>query len=319
MREGGQARALTASLTAMTVLLAGCVPQARSTETIAAYQQASHELGKAAEALFVHANTVEAESYIDTQSFERQPLSRSAINARAILSEDGLRFRREAIAALSAYTLALAAVASGKAEDQTAADAAAAGTGLASLTADLQAAIAKDQPEAQTANFSGVVTTAASAAGELIQLIERHRSRAELQASLRKNDPAMKALFDMIGADARRLYTRQRMAVQNRGDTIFEHYAKAIQQTTPDGAYVLELSDRIKRFRRDMDLLAMSDPGPAFAAWGKAHDELVAVLLDDGGARTTRASLSRIIAEVKEFEAEVEPLAGNLEALAQSL
>ncbi len=319
MRLGGRSRALTAGLAALAMLLSGCVPQAQYTETIVEYQQASRQLSRAAETLFLHANTVEAESYIDTQSFERQPLSRPAINAHALLSDEGLRFRRNAIAALSAYALALAAVASGQTEDKIAADAAAAGTGVAGLTGDLQAAIAKDEPDAKTTDFSGVITAAASAAGELIQLIEKHRNRAELQASLRKNDPAMKALFAMIGADAERLFTRQRLAVQNRGDTMFGSYAQAIEQKPPDGAYVLELSDRIKRYHRDLDLLALSDPAPAFAAWQAAHDDLVTVLLENGGPAEQRASFKQIVTEVEAFAAEVQPLAGNLATLAQSI
>lgn len=319
MRHGRRSRALMAGLAAMAVFLGGCVPQAQYTETIVAYGQASHQLGRAAEALFVHANEVEAQNYIDTQTFERQPLSQSAINAHAILSDEGLRFREDAIAALSAYALALAAVASGETENKIAADAAAAGAGVAGLTGDLQAAIAKDQPEAKTADFSGAITAAASAAGELIQLMEKRHNRAELQASLRKNDPAMKALFGMVGADAQRLYTRQRLGVENRGVTMFGRYAMAIQQTPPDGVYVLELGDRIKRYRRDMDLLALSDPAPAFAAWQAAHDDLVRVLLENGGPAAQRSSFKQIVAEVEAFAAEVQPLAGNLQALAQSL
>lgn len=319
MREGGCSRALTAGLAALVLFLSGCVPQARYTETIVEYDRASHQLGRAADALFLHANTVEAESYIDTQTFERQLLSRPAIDAHAILSDEGLRFRRNAIAALSEYALALAAVASGQTEDKIAADAVAAGTGLASLTGDLQAAIAKDQPNAKTTEFSGVVSAAASAAGDLIQLIEKRRNRAELRASLRKNDPAMKALFEMIGADAERLYKRQQMAVQNRGDTMFGSYATAIGQTPTDGAYVLELSDRIKRYRREMDLLALSNPAPAFAAWKSAHDDLVTVLLENGGPAAQRASFKQIVAEVDAFAGEVQPLAANLEMLAQSI
>lgn len=319
MRHAGRSRALTAGLAALILFLGGCVPQARYTETIVEYDRASHQLGRAAEMLFLHANAVEAESYIDTQSFERQPLSRSAINAHAILSDEGLRFRRNGIAALSAYTLALAAVAAGKTDDKVVGDAAKAGIGLASLTEDLQAAIAKDQLNAKTTEFSGVVSAAASAAGDLIQLIEKRHNRAELQASLRKNDPAMKALFEMIGADAERLYKRQQLEVQNRGDTMFGSYATAIQQTPPDGAYVLELSGGIKRYRRDMDLLALSNPAPAFAAWKGAHDDLVTVLLENGGPAVQRGTFKQIVAEVEAFAGEVQPLAANLEMLAQSI
>lgn len=301
------------------LLLTGCVPQAQYSGTAEQYKEASHELGRAAEVLFLHANTVEAESYIDTQAFERQPLSRSAIDAHAVLSDEGLRFRQKAIAALSAYTVALAAVASGKTEVQIATDAAAAGTGMASLAGDVEAAIAKDNPDAKTTDFSGAVTAAASAAGELIKLIERHHNRAELEASLRKNDPAMKALFALVGADAERLYTRQRLAVQNRGDILFGSYAVAVKQRPADAAYVLELSDRLKRYRRDLGLLALSDPAVAFLAWEHAHDELVGALLDEGGPAAQGSRLRQMVVEVQGFAAEVQPLAGNLQALAQSL
>ena len=297
------------------LLLCGCVPQARYSEMVSTYRQASDELGTASEALFVHANTVEAETFIDTQSFERQPLSQSAIGAHAVLSDKGIQFRRKAIAALSAYTLALATVASGKKEEQIAADATKAGVGMAGLTSDLQAALADDSAAAETAYYSGVVMEAGTAAGELIQKMERHRNRAELRASLRKNDPAMKALFALVAADAERLYTRQRLGLQNRGDTMFASYAKAIAQAPADGGYVLELSEQIKRFRRDTDVLARSDPAPAFAAWNKAHDDLVELLLADGGRGTQTTKLAQMDADVAALGDAVGPLGGNLEAL----
>lgn len=318
MRCGGHGRVLTAGATVALLFLGGCVPQARYSETVSTYRQASDELGKASELLFVHANAVEAESFIDTQSFEQQPLSQTSINAHAVLSEEGIRFRREAIAALSAYTLALATVASGKTADQSAADGVKAGTGLAELTSDLQAALAHDNAAAETTYYSGVVAEAGTGAGELIQGLERHRNRAELAASLRKNDPAMKALFALVAADAERLYARQRLGLQNRGDTLFGSYARAIAVVPPDGAYVLELSDGIKRYRRDMDLLARSDPAPAFAAWSRAHEDLVRVLLGDGGRGTQKEELTRMDADVAALGAAVGPLDGNLDMLARA-
>ncbi len=300
------------------LLLGGCVPEAKYRTTVLSYQKASDELGRAAEALFLHANTVEAETFIDRQTFDRQPLSRTSIDARAVLSEEGLRFRHRAILALSAYTLALAAVATDKKTDQIAAGAATAGTSLSGLTVDLESAIAKDDPGAHTADFSGVVATAATAAGELLQMTEKHHSRKELEADLRKNDPAMKALFVMIGADAERLYTRERLAAENRGVTMFARYAKAIQLAPADDAYLLELSDRLKRQRREMDLLRQADPKPAFVAWTKAHDELVTVLLGEGGPQAQRATVAQIAADVKEFATEVQPLAAKADALPQS-
>lgn len=319
MQHRGRSWRLGVGSAALLGLLTGCVPREQYSGVIGQYREASDTLGRAAVALFVHANTVEAESYIDTQAFDRQPLSRTAIDAHTVLSDEGLRFRQRAVAALSAYTLALASVASGKAEEQIAADASKAGTGLAGLTGDLQAAIAKDNPDAKTTDFSGAVTAAASAAGELMQLMEQHHNRAELQANLRKNDPAMKALFELIGADAERLYTRQRLAVQNRGDILFGSYAVAVKQTPTDGAYLLELSDRLKRYRRDLGLLRLSDPGPAFRAWEHAHDDLVSALLESRGSVAQRSRLRELVVEVRSFAAEVQPIAGTLQTLAQSL
>ncbi len=318
MRFGGRRRVVTTGIAVVALMLGGCVPQARYGEMISHYQKASDELGKASEALFVHANTVEAETYIDTQSFERQPLSTSAIGAHAVISEEGIQLRRKAIAALSAYTLALAAVASGKTEERIAADATKAGTGLAGLTSDLQGALAGDTAAEETTYPSGVVAEAGTAAGELMQALERHRNRAELAASLRKNDPAMEALFALVAADAERLYTRQRLGLQNRGDTMFASYAKAIAQAPPDGAYVLELSEQIKRFRREMDLLARSDPAPAFAAWNRAHEDLAEVLLEDGGRAMQRKNLAKMDADVQALGAAVGSLDDNLEALDRS-
>ena len=241
------------------------------------------------------------------------------MRGRAVLSNEGVRLRLAAIKSLSAYTLALAEVASGKSEDQIAAHATAAGKGIAGLTGDLEAALTKDRPEARTADYSGIITAAASAAGELVQLLEKRHSRAELRANLKKNDPAMKALFLLIGTDAGRIYQQQKQAVNNRGTTMYESYAMAIRESPPNGAYVLDLSDRIKRFRKQADLLALADPKPAFTAWAAAHDELVTVLLDSGGAQKKKQSLREIVADVEAFAGEVQPLAANVQALAQAI
>lgn len=307
------------AVTTMLLLLTGCVPQAEYSGVLEQYKTASLKLGESADLLFTQANAVEEESYIETQAFERQPLSRTAIEAHLILSGEGLRFRQRAIVALSNYTLLLASAASGKAEAQIAADASAAGTSLTALTADVQAAIAKDHPDAKTSDFSGAVGAAASAAGELIQLLERRHSRAEVQASLRKNDPAMRKLYELIGADATRLYTRHRLTVQNRGDILFGSYAAALKQAPADPAYLLDLSDRLMRYRRDLGVLTASDPAAAFSAWEHAHDELVSALLEERGSTKQRSSLRQIAVTVQNFAVEVQPLATNLQRLAGSL
>ena len=303
----------------LVLTLCGCVPETRYAETAGDYQRASNTLGLAAGELFAHANTVEAESYIDTQAFLRQPLSQAEVDGRAILSADGIRLRQKAIEALSAYTRALASVASGKPEDKVAEDATTAGAGLAGLTVDLQAALTKDGVGTATASYSGVVQAAASAAGQLIQILEKRHSREALRASLRKNDPAMTALFTLVGTDAERIYVRQRLGVENRGVTMYGRYAAAIQATGNEG-YVMAVGERIQRFRRESDQLAGADPAPAFAAWKRSHDDLVAALLnEEAGKPGGEPSMRRVMEDVQIFAISVQPLASNLQLLTAAI
>lgn len=307
---------LAAGVAALLLLpLGGCVPESKFADTVHEYQTASHNLGTAAGELLAHANTVEAESYIDTQTFLRQPLSQPEIDNRAVLSGDGLRLRMQAIDALSAYTLALASLASGQAEEKVAADAMTAGTGLAALTVDLQAAVTRGSAATTTVAYDGVVQGAVSSAGELIGLLERRHSREAVRESLRKNDPAVATLFSLIGTDAERIYARQRLGVENRGVTLYGRYAASLRQEPGDAAYAMELGDRIKRFGRDTELLARSDPAPAFRAWKKAHDDLVAYLLGGQDAKGRKALLQQLMTDVDAFAGVAQPLAADVHSL----
>lgn len=185
----------------MLVLSTGCVTDEGYREAIDQYRLASDTLARSFRLLLESADTVESERFIDAQTFGRAQIRVQAIDSQKILSPEQLRLRVDAIHALSDYNLALATLASGKDLAKMQAAASRASASLAALSTDMQAAGAAQAAGVQSSGKSlgGVVSSAASGAGEVLRLIEARRSRAEVRESVRKNDPALSALYKLLG------------------------------------------------------------------------------------------------------------------------
>lgn len=294
------------------LFLMGCVPDQDYTPVVRQFQQSADTLAHAFQTLLTNANLVEYDHYIDTQAFDHAPLTQAEIDGRAVITPEELKLRSDAILALAQYTSALATLAQGKEEGQIVADATTASTSFSTLATDAQTAAAGHHLIPTTADYAGPVSSAAAAAGIILGLIERHRTHEEIRQSIEKNDPALTALFDMLGTESKAIYERQKSTQRAQGVLLFTDYNREINQPAPDRDYLLQLSDRIKQFRRDQALVAQADPTAAISAFKRSHDALVAVILAPKNARPR--TLAELVTSVKSFAAEVEPLADGIQA-----
>lgn len=302
------------ALVALLVLffLMGCVPDQDYTPVVKQFQQSADILARSFQTLLANANLVEYEHYIDTQTFDHAQLTPAEIDSRAVITPEELKLRSDAVLALAQYTSALATLAQGKEEGQIVADATTASTSFSTLAADAQKAAAAKHLIPTTADYAGPISSAASAAGIILGLIERHRTHEEIRQSIEKNDPALTALFDMLGSESQVIYERQKSTQRAQGVLLFADYNREITQPTPNKDYLLQLSDRIKQFRRNQTLVEQCDPTKAIAAFKKSHDALVAVILAPKDARPR--TLAELVTSVKSFAAEVEPLSDGVQS-----
>jgi hypothetical protein len=305
-----------AVVTLTLVLLPGCVPDQDYTPAINEFQRSSAVLAQAFQTLLANANTVEYDHYIDTQAFDHAQITPAEIDSRAVITPAELKLRSNAVLALAEYTAALATLAQGKEEAKIEYDASLASTSFATLATDAQTAASTHHLTPSTADYAGPISGAAGAAGAILGLIERHHSHEEIRKSIEKNDPALTQLFDLLGTESRAIYERQKSTKSAQGVLLFADYNREVNQPAPDKDYLLQLSERIKQFRRNQVLVAQSDPAPAMAAFKKAHDALVAVIL--APKDTKPQSLAELVASVKSFAAEVQPLSAGVQATSTS-
>ncbi|MEO6815341.1 MAG: hypothetical protein ABI177_01465 [Edaphobacter sp.] len=292
--------------------LMGCVPDQDYTPVVKQFQQSADTLAQAFQTLLTNANLVEYDHYIDSQAFDHAALSPAEIDSRAVITPAELKLRSDAILALAQYTSALATLVQGKEEAQIVADATTASTSFSTLATDAQTAAAGHHLIPTTADYAGPISSAASAAGIILGLIERHRTHEEIRQSIEKNDPALSALFDMLGTESQSIYERQKSTQRAQGVLLFTDYNREIALAAPDKDYLLQLSDRIKQFRRNQTLVAQADPTAAIAAFKKSHDALVAVILAPKDTRPR--NMAELVTSVKSFAAEVEPLADRVQS-----
>ena len=309
IRRQPRFRTTALTLTLLLLVLSGCVPNQDYGPVVVEFQQSSVTLAQSFQTLLANANLVEYEHYIDTQTFDRHQLAPAEIDSRAIITPEELKLRSDAILALAQYTTALATLAEGKREAQIIQDANAASTSLSTLSTDAQTMASHHHLLATTTNYSGPIAAAASAAGKILGLIAKHRSREAIRDSIAKNDPELSALFDLLARESRSIYQRQKSTQSAQGVLLFNDYNGEIAKATPDKDHLLGLSDRIKQFRRNQVMIAQADPEPAILAFKKSHDALIAVILAPKNARPQ--SLTELVASVRSFAVEVQSLSAN--------
>lgn len=294
------------------LFLMGCVPDQDYTPVVNQFQHSADTLSLAFQTLLTNANLVEYDHYIDSQAFEHAPLIQAEIDSRAVITPAELKLRSDAIRALTQYTSALATLAQGKQEGKIVQDATTASTSFSTLATDAQTAAAAHQLIPTTANYAGPISSAASAAGIILGLIERHRTHEEIRQSIEKNDPALADLFNLLGTESQDIYQRQKSTQSAEGVLLFTAYTREIALAAPDKDYLLQLSDRIKQFRRNQALVDQANPTAAIAAFKRSHDALVAVILAPKDAKPR--TLAELVTSVKSFAAEVEPLEAGAKA-----
>lgn len=299
------------------LFLTGCVPDQDYAPVVKQFQQSADTLAQSFQTLLTNANLVEYDHYIDSQAFDHAALSPTEIDSRAVITPAELKLRSDAIRALAQYTSALATLAEGKQEARIVQDATAASATFSTLSTDVQTTAASHHLIPATANYAGPIAGAASAAGIILGLIERHRSHQEIRQSIEKNDPALADLFNLLGTESQAIYERQKSTQRAQGVLLFTDYNREIALATPDKDYLLQLSDRIKQFRRNQALVAQANPTAAIAAFKKSHDALVAVILAPKDAKPR--TLAELVTSVKSFAAEVEPLADGIRATSSKM
>lgn len=313
LRQHGHRRFLPSAALLAVLLTSGCFTSPDFGPAISQFQQSSRTLERIMGTLLSHANTVESEHFIDTQTFEHGTLAKPEIESRDVITPEELALRRSAIKALSEYTVALASLASGRSEAEISKDANAASTSMSGLSKDALALGSKSHPAWAAKDYPGIISGATRAAAEILTMMEKRHSRNEIRRSIEKNDPAMKSLFEMLSNESKDIYEREKSTQSSEGVFLFQRYNTEVAKPTPDAAYLLTLSDRIKRFRRSQDLLRRSDPTPAIEAFQQAHDDLVAAIV--AGDTKKPETIADVLAAVKEFSAEVEPLAANVQQM----
>jgi phage-related protein len=297
-------------------LLSGCVSDGDYSKAISQFTQSANTLTQAFQTLVQNANVVEENHYIDDQAFAGKALNPAEIQGQDILTRDELNLRTAAIKALADYTTALGTLAAGKSAAQVETDAKTASSSLKSLTQDATKALAKPTPKSRTPDYSGPISSAVSAAGEIISLIEKHRGLAEVRESVQKNDSQLTALFALLSSEASELYSRQESAIGDTGDILFRDYNTASTRSPSNSVELLQLTDRIKDYERASAAIVTTDPTKAIDGFKNAHDALVKAILAPKTSK--KETLSDVISSVKQFASEVQPLAQDIQALAGS-
>ena len=293
-------------------LLTGCISNDDYSKAVASFHDSSAKLTSGFQDLLTSANLAEENAFIDAQVFEAGPIDPASIASHDLLTPDQIKLRLAAIKALTDYTEALATLASGKPAAAITADTDKASDSLKSLTADVTAAASST-----TTDYATPISAAVSAIGDVISLIERHRGENDVRESLRKNDPALAALFNLLSKESASLFARRQATLSNSGNLLFHDYAVAAAHVPPNSAELLQLSDRIKQYQQNQTLIAASDPTKAVADFQASHDKLVATILAPKDQK--QKSLAELIRALKSFASDVIPLGQNSHALANSL
>ena len=297
------------------MLLTACTPDDEYSKSVTQFTQASGALTQAFQAFVSNANLVEESHYIDDQAFSGKPLFPDDIQAKDVLTPKEIALRTAAIKALTDYMTALGSLAAGKPAEKIEADAKKAGASISGLSSNAAEAFA-ESAKARKPGFAGPLSSAVTAIGDVLELIEKHRGIEEVRASLKKNDPAISQLFTLLSNESTEFYARRQSTLGETGVILFRDYNTASAKSPANPAELMELTDRIKQYRKDSAALAASNPAKAIDTFKKAHDALVSAI--ESPKQDKKQSISNVIASIKQFSTEVQPLAQDLGSLAGS-
>jgi hypothetical protein len=329
------ARSLT-SIVVMGVLVLSlaCRPEDYQ-KPIQGFQEASNTVIAADRAFLSNENTIEQNKYIDQQVFERKPLGPAEIDNQIIITPAEIKLRTEALDALSKYTANLATLAQGKADPSTGQNMKTASTNLQTSATNAGSQSSTNTTQAAfSTKFSGVAGAAAAAIGAVAQLIMDHKTRNEIEKSVKDTNDAITALITLIGDDAQGSYLRQKNQLGAYGMQLSNDYKCEIaidsdsaqganevkcprkpKGVEPDPIVLLMLADKIKASRAQEATLDNANPAPAIAQMQKAHQALVAYVTSDKSPK----SLSDLATDVKDFVTAAQPLGQAVQGLVTAI
>lgn len=296
--------------------LTGCVSDDDVDKATTTFVQASTTLTDAYQTFLLNANSFAEDHYIDKQTHNAAPIDSVGMQQSAKLTDAEIKLRTDAIKALTDYTTALATLASNKPAAQNQTDAASASTCLKTLTTDATSSFDTPAKGAKKPDFSGPVSIAATAIGDVLKLIQSHASASEIRQSIKDNDPKIAPLYQAMEKESADFYSLQQNDLGETGNTLLSDYETARNAKPVDPAELLQLSDRIKQYEKDAAALPSTDPTKAIIEFERSHAALVKVIT--APANDKQSAVAELIAQVKSFAAEVQAPSKDSTSPAQS-
>jgi hypothetical protein len=303
-------RILLVCLLCATLALTGCVPiDADYSKTVTSFQTSANTLTQAYLALLNNENAAAATAYIDSSIAQSRPITSAGLAATARVTPTQIKLRTQTIAALTAYITALASFASGAPATKCAADATAAKSSIATLTAQTPVA--------------GPLSAAFGVMSDILDLIAKHAGERAVHDSIAANQDKITALFTLIEQEAGDTYTVQKTFLDSRQSFMVQLYNRAATAPTANPAALLAAADRVTQAEKDSAAFAAADPTPAIAAFTKAYTALVDAILAQPAVekdnKKKAESFTSVVAAVETFQTAVAPLETSTAALYKSL
>jgi hypothetical protein len=306
--------------------VSGCVYDDEVDKATTQFVQASTTLTQAYQALLTNANSIEAEDYINNETFAamlKQPLPTAQITGpdianSAILTPAEIKLRVDAMKALTDYTTALATLAAGKPGEQIQADAATASSSVKTFTTDLTPFITDPPKGTKAPDFASPASVAVTAIGDVLKVIENHQSAAQIRESIETNDAKIMPLYKTMEAEASGFFQRVTTDTNTFYLGVLGSYNNALVAEPVNQVLVLQLSNELQQSEKNLTALSASDPTSAINGFESSHEALVNLIT----ATTTQDKkkfLAELIAQVKSFVSEVKsPTKGSSDATANS-
>jgi hypothetical protein len=149
--------------------------------------------------------------------------------------------------------------------------------------------------------------------GAVAQAIVRHLARHEIEKSIKDNDPAIKALIQLMSDDATAAYLRQQSQLGAYGVQLARDYEIALRKD-PDPLLLLNYASTVKSYRAQRLALDSANPASAIDKMKKAHEALVSLTK----SKKTPKSFSELKDAVQAFADAAQPLGQSVQALISS-
>jgi hypothetical protein len=291
--------------------ISGCVADDEVDKATTQFVQASTTLTQSYQILLTNANVVEADNFIVDAAFGTQArglppakINDPAIKDTAVLTDAEIKTRTDAIKTLTDYTTALSTLAAGKPGPQIQTDAATASSSLKSFTTDLTSLVVTPPKGQKAPDFASPAALAVTAIGDVLKVIEGHKSAQAIRDSIKDAEPKITPLYKAMEQEAAFYFDRQTKAMSAVNEILLEMYGVAIKANPIDQELLLQLSDRLQQQQKDVAALSTSDPTKAIAGFESAHAALVN-LITAGPSANKKDLRDQLFAEIKSFVAEV--------------